>query len=152
MRYSHEELVKVVFETAISDEGFLDRLITNPSRMFASVGMWIPENVSTDFDLFFQQEVQPLLMQVRQGEAGFPSLGCASCKVAAWSVAALIVATGAGALAMLTVASPAVLALAGFAGVAPAAALAFIQSLAVAIGGGISAVALKICEWMKVCP
>lgn len=158
--HANKELFANVIEAAVVDLEFRNQLLENPSRIMNSVGLCIPERTQPEFDEVARSEIFPILTEADELLAAnaplslknLPSFSCAACTVSVWGVAALITAVGAGAVATLTVTSGPVLALASFAGVSVAAALAFIQSLGVAIAAGVASVAKAICKWINACP
>ena len=92
-----------------------------------------------------------LAADVAQNTLALHGIGCTACKVAAYTVADAIVAVGTVGLAMLTVESAPVVALAAFSGVATRTALLFIQGLGTAIVKGVTHVATEICKWTGSC-
>lgn len=156
----NRELFANVIEAAVIDQEFKARLLENPVRTMNSVGLCIPEFSFEEFNITFRKNTDPLLAEAERilnagvplSVRNLPSFSCAACTVSVWTVAALITAVTAGGLALLTVTSGPVLALASFAGVPVAAALAFIKTLGVAIGSGVAAVAKAICRWIGACP
>ncbi|MFD0910720.1 hypothetical protein [Ruegeria arenilitoris] len=156
----NRELFANVVEAAVLDEEFRARLLDNPSSTMNSVGMCVPDYSIGEFNEVFRNRVDPLLAEAQRilqanmplSVKNLPSFSCAACTVAAWTVAAIIVAVGAAGVATLTLTSAPVIALASFVGTSALAALVFIQSLGATIGGGILAVAKAICTWIGACP
>lgn len=158
--HANKELFANVIEAAVLDIEFRNMLLENPSEILNNVGLCIPENTRLEFDEIARSEFSPLLVEADERlEANaplslknLPSFSCAACTVSVWTVAALITAVGAAGVAALTITSGPVIALASFAGVSTTMALAFIQSLGVAIAGGVANVAKAICKWINACP
>ena len=156
----NRELFANVIEAAVVDEGFRQQLLENPSEIMNGVGLCIPEHTFDDFNVTFRGHVTPLLDQAQSilkaneplSLKNLPSFSCAACTVSVWTVAALITSVGAAGVAALTLTSGPVIALASFAGISAPMALAFIQSLATAIAGGVANVAKAICKWINACP
>lgn len=154
---ANQALVVNVMEAANSDDDFRERLFVAPTETMRAAGMLVPEGSEEEFDTFFREQMSSLLPgadsdEMELGLEAMPSFGCSACTVAAWSVAALIVAAGAAGVATLTATSGPVLALASFAGVSSVVALAFVKSLATSIAAGTAAVAKAICKWTDACP
>ena len=145
----NEQAIRALFSEAEENERILDRLLTNPDVMFAHIGVAIPKDSVGEFREFL---VSANNDQKLATLSNWPSARCTVCTVSTWSIAAGIVAVGVAGLAALTVTSLIVIALAGWAGVTPAIAIAFIASLSAAIGNGVTKVAEKICEWAGICP
>lgn len=144
-----------VLENAAAHEDEMKKLSDNPAKVFKSVGMQITDE--GDFNTFFKEETQEMMAALNVTGpmaqlSKLPSATCAACTISAWTVATLIAAVGAGALATLTTASAPVLALASLVGCSLAAALAFIKSIGVAVAAGAGAVAKAICRWIGACP
>ena len=139
---------------ASQDTEVWEMLQERPSKLFFEE---LPERSSeyySQFDNFFKKEILPTLTQEDTGKivySAFPSVGCASCKVAAYGLGATIVALGAAGIATLSTGSAIVVQLAAFAGVSQTAALAFIVSLATSLAGGIVSVVDSICGWTGAC-
>lgn len=147
-----------VLESASRDKVIYDLLLEKPSEIFYPN---MEKSLRNDFDQFFAANISQLVKRtVGQGSvrdlsvetSEFPSVGCASCQVAAFSVSALIVAAAAAGLSTLTASSAVVLQLAAFAGVSSTTALAFIVSLGATIAGGVTEVVGAVCEWTGSCP
>lgn len=148
-------LIQNALQAAADDPELRARMQADPAATFAEMGMLIPEGTAEEFNAMFRERTAPAFSMMGEGVGdlmmAWPSAGCTACTISAWTVAGLIVAVGAGALATLSATSAPVVALAAWAGVSNAAALAFIGSLAATIGGGVTAVARAICEWVGAC-
>lgn len=139
---------------ASQDTEVWEILRKRPSKLFIEdVPSRSPE-YDSQFNDFFREEILPKLK--REGTdkitySAFPSMGCASCKVAAYGLGATIIALGAAGIATLSTGSAIVIQLAAFAGVSQTAALAFIASLAASLAGGIVSIVDSICGWTGAC-
>lgn len=159
-------LAKSLIQAAVCDSNKSAALLQNPAKYFRQGGIEIPTNQDKEFNQFFRFEMQPLASHLSlHAKAGqlppeaqdyllslaLPSFACCACSVSAYTVALTIVAVGVIGLAGLTVGSPAVVALAAFAGVSAGVALAFIGTIGAAITGGPSSVTKEICRWTGAC-
>ena len=147
--------VRLSLEAAQHDNTVREKLLENPGAYLASAGYPLSPDMIPDFNRFIHNDtsIPAILGQLQSGEGltNLEGLRCTMCKVAAYGIAAALVAIGAAGLATLSVSSGIVLALAAFAGVSAAGALAFIAGLASVISGGVSAVSGYICSWTGAC-
>lgn len=150
-----EIMVASVLNAAAQDRQVRAALYTDAGALFAMSGFPIVPWHSSEFNQFVREQTNEYAMieqiGVANGLENVQGIGCTVCKIASYTVAAVIVAVGVAGLSTLSVTSGAVLALAAFAGVEAATALAFIVSLGTAVGGGVSKVAEAICEWTGAC-
>lgn len=158
MTRGNEALVMTMLEAAYADDAVRKGLMEDPSGMMKSAGMMIPEGTEAAFDKFFKQQTKTMMAGLTGAKsatllpASMPSSGCVACTIGAWTVAALIVALGAGMAATITTASSVAIALASWAGVGVGAAVAFIKSLTISAGTAVATIAKAMCKWIGACP
>lgn len=142
------------------DNNILVVIENTPSRVFFGEEGNIKESVRLEFDAFFKNNVLPdflkeveiLKLNSQPLSMARMSLGCSSCKVAAFLIGVGIVSAAAAGLTSITATSAIVIELAAFAGVSTAAALTFILTLGSAIASGVQDVVGEICVWTTACP
>ena len=148
--------VSQIIERALTDREFADQLLADPAATFSQGGVNIPDDFRAQFNSDFNDLVPDLVASLndpaRSTELTAAGLGCTTCRIAAAPIAAAIVAVGESGLAGLTEASPVVIALARFADISTAEALAFIRTLGRDIAEGAPAVADRICQFSGACP
>ena len=147
----NEDAIRALFYEAEQNPEKRKALLDNPEVELSYIGVAVPPSSTNDLKVFLEENIGQQVSFVFSANA-WPSTRCIVCTTSVWAIAAGIVAVGAAGLATLTAASSIVVALAGWANVAPAIALAFIQSLGTSIAGGVTAVAKKICKWTGFCP
>jgi hypothetical protein len=124
------------------DATYTQPVMSNPAATFQKAGVQLKPADEAGFNEFAKQKL---------GATTSMSFKCDLCQVGCYGIAAAIVAIGAAGLTLLTEGSDVVVALAAFAGVSTASALAFIQSLVAAVESGVSAVVDSICNWTGAC-
>ena len=146
-------ITKTLLESAHSDPELRIILLADPAHLFSDSGYALQPEQYVDFNAYFRANSG--LIQALQGDrplaeavAGWQ---CTLCEISCWALAAGIVALGATALGAMTLESPIVVALAGFASVTPLVAKAFLGTLISVVGFGITAVVTHICEWADLC-
>ena len=140
------EHVEQIIKRAATDPNMGQALTANPAAFFTAHEVDIPAEAHDDFNAFIGQ-------QADGGDAVLLASfgGCLACKIGCYAIAATIVGVGVGGIATLGTGSVVVVALAAFAAVSAATALAFIQSLNTVVGSGANAVAEQICKWTHAC-
>lgn len=156
MAFIAEQLLRGALQSP--DKAYTSNFRNNMAPVFASTGFALMPFQYFPFDEFAKSKdtgLDELFTRALNGdaitEADFPSIKCAACKVAAWTLAGLIVAAGAVALSTLVEGSAIVIGLASFAGVSTTAALAFAKTLGSAVTAGVGEVVKAICGWVGLC-
>jgi hypothetical protein len=124
------------------DATFKQQVLSNPAATFQKAGVQLKPADEAGFNQFAKEKLEATTSM---------SVKCTICKVGCYGIAVAIVGVGAAGLALLTEGSAVVVALAAFADVSAAGALAFIQGLAAAIAAGTDAVVTQICDWTGAC-
>lgn len=158
---SELNIVARTIKDAFASRSNADQLLADPAVAFRRNGLNIPKSGEQGFNNHFNEVAGELVTRLRETsedrlsavhtELLASGAGCTWCKIGAYAVAAAIVVVGVAGLALLTPESAVVVALAEFAGVDVASALAFLRGLAAVISQGTGAVAGAICQWMGAC-
>jgi hypothetical protein len=154
--------VSKTLQYAFANKSNADKFLANPSAVFRQNGLDIPHGREHEFNGYFKEVAGDLVKRLKETPETqllaahdefleLQGFGCTACKVGVYAIAVLIVAVGAGGLAVLTAESAPVLALASFAGVSARVALAFIRGLGAAVTKGVNDVATRICKWTHAC-
>jgi hypothetical protein len=153
-------IVTKTIEDSFKSKAARDKFLLDPAAALQSNGFSLPQDQKEKFNHYFSEVARNVLTQLREtpedqlsdsARVMIAGIGCTVCNVAAWGVAAAIVAVGAAALPELTAGSAVVVGLAAFTGFEVATALSFIYGLASVVGSGAGAVAGKICQWTGAC-
>jgi hypothetical protein len=148
-------IVRLVLEAAVTDRNLQAALVTNAGQVFSNCGYPLQSYQFEEFNTFVRKTLNlpRVLQQISHGKPleEIDDIGCIICQVGCYAVAAIITAVGAVGVSFLTAGSAPVVALAGWAGISAVASLALIKGMIAAIGVGITAVVLHICQWAGAC-
>ncbi len=179
MAYQYQQqIIESVFRNAVLDNSEAESFVRNSAQVFRESGLLLSETSDEQFNSYLKEIAGEELQKIEKARAGqtidpnfvitdpavaglakagsateslFFISPCTICEIGAFAISTSIVAIGAAGLAVLTVKSGVVIALAAFASVSAKAALAFIVTLGTAVNAGVSAVSKEICEWIDAC-
>lgn len=147
----NEDAIRAVLFEVQTNSDELKKLLETPDVIFSRSGVAVPSESARELSQFLAKHIASKTGSKFTAKKT-PTSRCVICSVSVWGIAAGIVAIGSAALSTLTTASPIVVSLASWAGVAPQVALSFIASLGKSLGAGVASVASKICTWAGYCP